>query len=122
MIPPNRQFSTLANLLDGEFIDLVPHDGNPVFDTEGDLFPQTFQDEVSAVESFLAGDVDVIQGRTTGAVERIQDATPEATISQVPGFPNNVDFPASHWGPGMFEPVRKGVPDDPGPEPLRRAL
>ena len=94
----------------GDFIFLTPHDGHPVYEPDHEIEFEVFRDEVSAVETFVAGDLDAITNLSPGGAERIEDEM-EADAEIVPseGFLSYLLYPQYPYPPNTFEEFRQAV-------------
>jgi peptide/nickel transport system substrate-binding protein len=101
----------LDNLETGQSMQLVPHDGHPVHSPGHNLIFQSYQNEQTKVQSFNAGEIDLVQNISPGGAERIRRQLNDGqfTVTQFRGFIPFLLYPQCPQAPTKFGPFRNAV-------------
>lgn len=93
----------------GSSMSLTPHSDHPEFSPSSDLELTVVENETTAVEQFLAGEVDVLPNISVSSATRIEENMPEANLHEVTGFMPFLLFPQHSNPPVNFPEFRKAV-------------
>jgi len=94
----------------GEFMELTPHDGHPVYDLDHSVAFSSYRDESSAVESLIAGEINILGEASIGGLDRVEDQIPdENETSVVTTHTPYPIYPQCNWGPTKFPEFRDAI-------------
>jgi len=92
-----------------EYRALDPHDGHPVYQPETGIDEVVYDSETAAVESFLAGELDVLANIGRGSIQRITSEHDSHETHQAVGFHPYCLHPQHSFGPTQFQSFRHAM-------------
>lgn len=100
----------LSSITTGEFAQLDPHpEGHPKYDVSHGIDFEVYNDTTAATEAFLAGEIDLYQQASPGALARIEEEADFAETLSIPGFMGHQIYPQWNIAPGKFPEFREAI-------------
>lgn len=97
----------VVQLQRGQFLELTPHDGHPIYSADHDLVFQAFGDQNAIYNAFEANEIQVATALSLDFVNRIRDNVPDGEIYPLQAFTPYTVYPQFPSVPMKFKAIRQ---------------